>query len=517
MRIRNAESFASALHHSVIPISRHSLNLKMPRRRPRLHIHLFILLAIPFTSAWALRTGGMSTWKRTTTVGQDAEVPGWFINLGITGARALIDENKPAQLVIKYVFKDTPAWGILKENDIIIGANGKDFVTPHKFGYGVGKFGYQGPMMDFGNALEASQARLFKTLSLKVLRDGEETMVKIKLPKKYGKYSKTYPYNCDKTDLILEETYAYLLEKQKEDGTWHGRPHIQAFATLALMASGKTEYMPAVKKAVKAMAEMTGSKLTLGGLDCWKYGMFGAALAEYYLLTGEEWVLPELQEINSWIEQAQAPNGGWGHRPHMEEGNGYGAIQVITMQCKMAWALMMRCGIKVDEKRYQAAHEFADKGTNSIGYVWYKDGGKNNPNYADMGRTGASAIAHYLSPVGGKPYQDFSKLNASCIGNNPDTFHDTHGAPLLGLAWTGLGALADAGSFRKLMDHNRWYFSLSQCTDGTFYYQPNRDNNPQDYGADPRLSATAATSLILSVKFRKLQMTGADLVTRAVK
>jgi len=134
-----------------------------------------------------------------------------------------------------------------------------------------------------------------------------------------------------------------------------------------------------------------------------------------------------------------------------------------------------------------------------------------------MGRTGASALAHSLSPVGGKTYQDFARLNASCIGNNPDTFHDTHGSPLLGLAWTGLGAHVDAGSFRKLMDHNRWFFSLSQCVDGTFYYQPNRDNNPQDYAAGPRLSATAATALILSVKFKKLQMTGAKLVTREAK
>ncbi len=478
---------------------------------------LLIVFVISFTPAWALRTGRMSTWNRTTKAGPDAEVPGWYINLGITGARALIDENKPRQLVIKYVFKDTPAWGLLKEGDIVIGANGKDFVTPHKFGYGVGKFGYQGPMMDFGNALEARQGKLFRTLSLKVLRDGDEIKVKIKLPNTYGMYSKTYPYDCKKTDLILEENYAHLLKNQKDDGTWHRRPHIQAFATLALMASGNPKHMPAVKKAVTAMAKVTGAKLTLRGLDCWKYGMFGATLAEYYLLTGEKWVLPELQEINSWIEQAQAPNGGWGHRPHRKEGNGYGAIQVITMQCKMAWSLMMRCGIKVDEKRYQAAHDFAVRGTNKIGYVWYKDRGKDKPKYADMGRTGASALAHSLSPVGGKTYQDFARLNASCIGNNPDTFHDTHGSPLLGLAWTGLGAHVDAGSFRKLMDHNRWFFSLSQCVDGTFYYQPNRDNNPQDYAAGPRLSATAATALILSVKFKKLQMTGAKLVTREAK
>ena len=62
------------------------------------------------------------------------------------------------------------------------------------------------------------------------------------------------------------------------------------------------------------------------------------------------------------------------------------------MQAKMAWALMQRCGLQVDAERFRATHDFVARGTNTIGYVWYKDGGKKNPSYADMGRTGASAM-----------------------------------------------------------------------------------------------------------------------------
>lgn len=69
------------------------------------------------------------------------------------------------------------------------------------------------------------------------------------------------------------------------------------------------------------------------------------------------------------------------------------------------------------------------------------------------------------------------------------------------MVWTALGAATDPTSLRKLMDHNRCAFSLSQCADGSFYDQPNRDNNPQDY--------TAATALILTLKEKKLQITGA--------
>ena len=455
------------------------------------------------------------TWGKTTKIQPDAQAGGWFINLGITGARARIAQDSPKELEVAYVFEKTPAFGKLQVGDKIKGVNGKLFTTPHKFGYGEKFFGYEGPMMEFGQALEDSQGKLNGKLTLNVIRRGEPIQVVLMLGLRYGSFSKTYPYDCPKTDLILKEMYAYLLAKQKEDGSWHGRPHINAFAALALLGSGEKAHLAAASKAARYCAKVTNAQISYGGLDCWKYSLYGTFLGEYYLLTKEQWVLKELEEINQWLDQAQMINGGWGHRPaDRPEGNGYGAINVITMQAKMAWALMMRCGLTVDQTKFKAAHDFVDRGTNAIGYVWYKDGGKKNPKYADMGRTGASAIAHYLSPVGGKMYADFAKLNASCIGNHPTTFPDTHGSPLLGMAWTALGALPDPEMFRKLMDHNRWHFALAQCPDGTFYYQPNRDNNAQDYSAAPRLSATATNALILSIKFKRLQITGAKLVSR---
>ena len=56
------------------------------------------------------------------------------------------------------------------------------------------------------------------------------------------------------------------------------------------------------------------------------------------------------------------------------------------------------------------------------------------------------------------------------------------------------------------MDSNRWWFLLSRCPDGSFYYQPNRDN--AGYGADSRLSATAVTAFIFSIPKRSLLLTG---------
>jgi hypothetical protein len=491
--------------------------------RPRLVACLVALAAVSLLCrpAHALREGDGATWGITTRVGPDAQVPGWFINLGLTGARARIPDDRPRVLEVTYVFEGTPAHGRLRAGDQILGANGRVFTTPHKFGYGVEKFGYEGPMMAFGNALEQSQTRAFGgRLLLGVVRDGRPQIVHLQLPTTYGAYAATYPYDCPKTDRILGELYAWLLKEQRPDGTWHGRPHINAFAALALMGSPDPAHRPAVEKAVRAMAGQTSATIDFRGLDCWKYTLYGIVLAEYDLLTGEAWVRPELEEINTWLAAAQAPTGGWGHRPWIEpgtdtpHGNGYGPFNIVTMQAKMAWSLMMRCGLEVNPRRYASAHEFVARGTNAFGYVWYADGGAGNPKYADMGRTGAAALAHDLSPAGGRPYRDYALRAARCIGDHPQTFPDTHGSPLLGMVWTALGAAVDPPSFRRLMDHNRWCFSLAHCPDGTFYYQPNRDNNAQDYAAAPRLSATAATALVFSAKYRRLQMTGAPPAAR---
>ena len=108
-----------------------------------------------------------------------------------------------------------------------------------------------------------------------------------------------------------------------------------------MLGSGKEQYRPHAEKAARAFAEATNDVIDYGGLDCWKYSLYGTYLAEYHLATKEEWVLDELREINRWLEQAQMENGGWGHRPaNRPGGNGYGGICILTMQAKMAWALM---------------------------------------------------------------------------------------------------------------------------------------------------------------------------------
>jgi len=139
--------------------------------------------------------------------------------------------------------------------------------------------------------------------------------------------------------------------------------------------------------------------------------------------------------------------------------------------------------------------------------VWYGDqlGGEHD-GWADMGRTGASGIAYFLSPYAEPTYRKQGLAHAQVIGKHPQSFPDTHGSPPMGMAYTALAAHTNADSFRKLMDANRWWFTMAHCGDGTFYYQPNRDN--AGYDSDSRLTASCVVAFIFSLPKKSLVISG---------
>ena len=107
-------------------------------------------------------------WEVPTESGPDKEVPGYLVNLGPTGARAVLKERS---FVVKYVFRNSPAARYLTIDDEITGANGKPF-GKHVFGkcYGIKSTeGIEGPLMDLGNAIEESEGDK-GVLALTVLR-----------------------------------------------------------------------------------------------------------------------------------------------------------------------------------------------------------------------------------------------------------------------------------------------------------------------------------------------------------
>ncbi len=470
-------------------------------------------------------------WRQRAASGPDQVVPGWFYNLGITGIRVELVESAPTHLVVRHVLEGSPADGRVEVGDHLIGAGGQRFRTPHQNGYGMQVFGPDGPIRDFATALERSLATAggaLGHLALLIERGGEERTVELRLAAELGDYGPNYPFECAKSARLLTDLLDWLLTQQREDGSFGSAPD-NLFAPLAMLSSGESKYRQAVDRAAKFHARTTSAR-DHSSLINWRYTAAGIFLAEYYLATKAAWVKPELQEVYDFLTHSQYTSkeqinpksyeshphavpkrpgqkeGGWGHNPGFE---GYGPIAMVTGQAALALALIERCGVDVDEARARAAYDFLARGTGNNGYVWYGDEVAGHDSYADMGRTGAAGLACWLSPWQGD-FRDRALRHARCIGAHPQSFPDTHGSPTMGMAFAALAANADPASFRRLMDANKWWFTLARCADdGTFYYQPNRDN--AGYGGDSRRKPSAVVALIFAIPQRNLAITGRSL------
>lgn len=473
-----------------------------------------------------------SPWGQRADSGPDAEVPGWFYNLGITGLRAQLVADHPKALLIRYVFPNSPADGHVRTGDLIVGAGGELFKGAHRNGYGESVFGAAGPISELAQVLEECQRDDGTgTLALTLDRDGQTHEVVLNVGRKYGAYSATFPEACPKSDRLLAELLERLVEYQAEDGSF-GDPVHNTFAPLALLASGDAKYLPAVERNARYHGRVTRANEKRNfDLINWNYMSAAIVLCEYYLATREQWVIQELEEIHDHLAKSQYlrmsqinprakkshpdsfpkgpgdSHGGWGHNPGFE---GYGPIAMLTGQGALAYSLLHRCGIKIDRKNHDAAFQFLMRGTGANGYVWYGDQIGGGPDsWADMGRTGAAGIANFLSPYADPAYRERALAHARVIGRHPESFPDTHGSPPMGMAYAALAANIEPDSFRRLMDANRWWFTMAQCGDGSFYYQPNRDN--AGYDSEARKTASSVVAFIFAIPKHSLVLTGRNL------
>ncbi len=501
------------------------------------HTALFLaslLAAISGSLTAQVNYNGGSPWNQRADSGPDAEVPGWYYNLGLTGIRAELVENEPKALLVKYVFKKSPAQKAIKVGDLIIGAEGKMFINPHRNGYGMEVFGAEGPIAELAEALEACQAKSANGKLKLMVKRGDETMdVELEIGKKFGSYAETYPASCPKSEKILDDLLDYISKQQHESGSF-GNPVTNTFCALALLSSGERKYLKDVELHLRHICEWIDSideETRKGGLMNWTYMGAAIVLSEYYLITKKRWVLPELEKLRDIIYEGQyldmsqinpkvreshpdfyptgpkQSHGGWGHNPGFE---GYGPIAMITAQGALVYSLMHHCGIEIDRKRLDAAYDFLKRGTGENGYLWYGDSTGGGPDdWADMGRTGAAGIAFFASPYREGSYLQQARRYSDVIGKHPQSFPDTHGSPLMGMGLEAMAAQIEPKNFRKLMDANRWWFTMAQCGDETFYYQPNRDN--AGYDSSARLTASSVVAFIFTMPKKNLVITGKSL------
>lgn len=476
-------------------------------------------------------------WNQPCTNGPDAEVPGFLVNMGPTGARGILKERS---YVVKHVFRKSPAAGVLELDDEVVGANGKKF-SAHTFGRG---HGIEGPLQDLGLAIEDSEGR-DGVLKLMAKRGDKTLELDIQL-EKLGRFADTFPVNCKKTEILKERANKYLMDNPGGLAS-QGR----CAATLALLSSDEARVFAAGKRMArdwdKPYDESTWS---------WHLGFQGITLAEYHLLTGDKSVLKTLKSTMELLRRAQWQGdiqhwkvsqfkkdvdqktldkhqalyeGGFGHAPYAEivkrGGGGYGPMQWPTCIALMTWQLGAQCGIEAQQLGVEAGFRFLENGTTEAGRIAY--GGEFTLNNGPVDtkswqadthngfshKSGLGYLVYKLSPERPDAAKRM-KLHLSNIEAAYQDMTDGHACALMGFTWglAGVYASDDAKLKKKITGYYKAWLNLARCHGSDSYViLPGRDYADLSYYRDNiRNHTTAAVAFLYSFSTPKLRVHGCD-------
>ncbi|MHC4201092.1 MAG: DUF6288 domain-containing protein [Planctomycetota bacterium] len=430
----------------------------------------------------------------------------WLCTLGPTGARAIL---KKRAFLVREVNPGTPAAGKLKIDDLVIGANGKEFSQYYflrKEAPSDEFKGYEGPMMDLGGAIEDSEGKDGR-LVLKVKRGGQTLDVTIQI-EPIGRFSDTWPFNCRKSEILLKKAIAFL--KKQGDG----RAHMRAWKGLCMMA---TDNMDEAKRIARSFGTNIGS-------GAWTWGVAHQCfyLCEYYLMTGDEGVFPAIEAAVKHLIHSQDKEkriGGWGHAPQPQ---GYLSMSFTTHFALIGLCLAERIeGLNVDravlrktiEKGF-AAGKMTTCSNGAVGYgAGYGDfSGKRG--WGSPGRTGVMMAARYMDLENDpETHVRYVKLGARYLVA-PEAVRnaaDGHGDGAMGSLWTIMGAIIskDPQVLRKTIEYNKAWFNLARTPDGGYQTLIGRDAKDHGYWKSGR--CTAAMVMLYTLPNARLKLQGADL------
>jgi len=562
-------------------------------------------------SAFAVNEKGEWPWNLKLHGWHDREVSeelgtGWFLNVGPTGIRARITHENPKYLTVKYVFKKSPAAGLVAINDVIVGANGKKMDVEHKFGRR-GDKGWDGPMVEMAKLIEDSQGAE-GNLELIVWPGGDsdaEKTVTVQL-EAIGRFSSTWPYDCPRSDRMLTELCDFLVSEYDRAGKFESRPHTEASSILALLAANDSKYDSLVKKIMKGYESNRYDPNGSAGFPVWGQVHDGIVMGEYYLLNKVRPLEPAMASLAHCLDNSVWPTtGGLSHKPfaaiqrRMAGGGpkGYGAMAMPAGLGMVALSLFKEAGLPHAEASYERIHEafLCSVGSNGqidygfkdwdhavielvdpkaspknspegIGYeclqglrnageyklIWptkadpryrptdwlteeietnrvfdkggvqrlvirnmspeepskpFKHGGRGTDHH---GRAGAGALAHAIGNADNKSWNYLSDLMATGAAKSGRGLMDGHASTHMHVLWGSLGAaMADEKDFRQYLEDIRWWMIMAETHNGGFVIMPGRDYASTDHVYGTRNFPTACAALILSLKEKRLRITGA--------
>lgn len=412
-------------------------------------------------------------------------------NLGPTGARGWmfsrkLETSEARQVLVTVVEEGSPADGVLQVGDVILGVAGRRFSFD--------------PRTELGRAIGEAEAGN-GTLALVRWRDGRTKKVRIRLPE-LGAYAPTAPYDCPKSERILENGCAALAARMaaKPDA---GNPIERSLNALALLASGKEEYLPLVRHQVEWASEYSDPERHQ--LHSWWYGPVNHLLAEYVLVTGDRTYFAGLERVTGEIVRGQSAVGSWGHRFVQENGRlaGYGMMNAPGLPLTVSLVLAREAGVEVPgldeaiERSARLIRFYVGKGSVPYGdhHPWIET-------HDDNGKNGIAALLfHLLGDVEAATY--FSHMSVASHGGERDSGHTGN---FFNLLWAIPGvALSGPQATGAWLEEFGWSYDLARRWDGTYVHQGPPQPKPDSYrGWD----STGAYLLAYAMPLRKLALTG---------
>ena len=444
-------------------------------------------------------------------------------NLGPTGLRGWIyvDRNNKGQqglitdlsrqILVTHVGASTPALGVLAVDDVILGVDwGSGGAPVPPFSSDCRK--------SFGEAIgEAEKTENNGTLRLRRWRADVITDVQITLPI-MGTYTDTAPYNCPKSALILANAIP-VLELKPLTGGWKG-----AVGALALLSVGDPTHGPALEVLAHSLSDESSTLPAGRQLGTWNTGYEAVFLAEYYLATGDAYVLPGVHNYTVALSQSQSMYGTFGHKGAQVRSDGRYNGSIPWYGPVNSAGLVANIGIAVGKKAIVASGDVLDpeidpaiaRAANFFSSYVNRGGipyGEHEPYvyHADNGKSGMAAVMFAL--MGDKPTQTdyFARISTSThVGE--EYGHTGQGFSFL---WTALGANSggpEAGT--AFLKEVRWHRDLARRSDGSFAYDGSEQYGPSavsDYWSASSyygLSPTATYVLQYALPLKNLCITG---------
>ncbi|MFU8779811.1 MAG: DUF6288 domain-containing protein [Kiritimatiellia bacterium] len=371
--------------------------------------------------------------------------------LGPTGLTGTLSGKT---LKIVSVAKGSPVDGLINTGDEIVGVGASAFVSD--------------PRRELAAAIDVAETEAGGGKLTLMLKGGKSVDLPLTI---LGSYSDTAPWNCPKSQAIIERAAEAILASKDYGVATHT-------GLLGLMATGEQKYIDVVAEVIRdakwAQPDQADIEAMFAGekdigMVGWYWGYNLIALGEYYLLTGDTSVLPAIRTYAVSLARGQDAGGLYGHRMATPARNGrlpgYAQMNQSSLTSLLGMLMAARCGIDDPilkqgiERTYAYYATFIGKGAFNYGVH-----GPNTRTYNNNGTSGSAAVCMALADNAvGTAF--FSQLSATSF----DGLEQGHASTFFNPLWTPLGAnFSGPEVAQQFFAESRWLQTMYRRWDGSF-------------------------------------------------